>query len=112
MEREEEGLPAGWKLVPVEPDNLMLCAGAAMCDEPSSDEDEARARGVYHAMLAAAPSPSPRLAEGVGETRRDEIRAAYIAGATKVLKWLEMPTDDLDEGADDYFAQLPEPPTP
>ena len=42
------------------------------------------------------------------EARTAEIKAAYVAGAESVLRWLGMPTDDLDEGADDYFASLPE----
>ena len=55
-------VPDGWKMVPIEPNSLMICDGAAMCDEPSSDEDETRARGVWAAMLAAAPaSTSPSV---------------------------------------------------
>lgn len=48
------GVPDGWKLVPVEPDDGMIEAGE---EEISSAISQARAATIYDAMLAAAPEP-------------------------------------------------------
>ncbi len=60
------GVPAGWKLVPVEPTELMSVAGWI-------DKEEVYPDDIYRAMLAAAPPPpaGDAGAEPVGEKWRD-----------------------------------------
>jgi hypothetical protein len=43
--------PPAWKLVPVEPTEDMLSAGAAMCDDANDAEDRQRALGVWTMMV-------------------------------------------------------------
>lgn len=53
VEIGEPAVPEGWKLVPVEPTEAMHKAAEREWDGRMS----ARSRGVWQAMLAAAPSP-------------------------------------------------------
>ena len=59
-------VPAGWKLVPVEPTEEMLDAGYFT--------NHGANRGIYRAMLAAAPAaparPDPQMARDSAELRR------------------------------------------
>lgn len=57
----EQKLPSGWKLVPVEPTHIMIGAGArAMLSADSATQVDSLAltRVTYPAMLAAAPAPA------------------------------------------------------
>lgn len=49
---ERSDTPAGWKLVPSNPDQRMINAFIAEYERPGGTES-----GCYHAMLAAAPAP-------------------------------------------------------
>ena len=75
-------VPQGWKLVPVEPTLAMISAGrdTPLAGEADDDSPEDY-RGVYRAMLAAAP----------------EQRADHFRGATKMT--LDEAIKHADEGA-------------
>lgn len=62
------------KLVPREPTEAMLRAGAAMCDEPDDAEDRARALGVWIMMYDASQIAPAQADPGVEarELERDE----------------------------------------
>lgn len=51
-------VPEGWKLVPIEPTELM-CAEGLEDEESTIKDGKLFARGLYAAMLAAAPEPKP-----------------------------------------------------
>ena len=58
-EHEDEAVPEGWKLVPIEPTVEMLRDGANQCLNFYSEKGPyPRSRAVYRAMLDAAP-PAP-----------------------------------------------------
>lgn len=51
-------IPQGWKLVPVEPTQEMLVAGARTVGDFYSEAGPyPRSKAMYRAMLAATPSP-------------------------------------------------------
>lgn len=66
-------VPAGWKLVPEEPTERMIAAGAGSLDYPSvfmggpSHASRRRAPRVWSAMLDAAPPPAAPQAETAGK---------------------------------------------
>ncbi|PWC57830.1 hypothetical protein TSH7_25130 [Azospirillum sp. TSH7] len=70
-------IPAGWKLVPIEPTHEMMQAahkpvGNALYDNPFMDTSKGwgeRGAEVYRAMLCAAPSPAP-AAPSAAQTSR------------------------------------------
>ena len=60
--KQEPAVPEGWKLVPMVPTNDMFEAGFAQREKQHAAEqiDDMRESvfNIYHAMLAAAPSPT------------------------------------------------------
>ena len=112
---QQQGVPEGWKLVPVEPTEEMVSA-AEEAHMPFGDMDIA----LRMAMLAAAPAPAgwvpvtERLPESErtvlayylnshGKGRR--IRAEYIAAKTKGADdgWDSDSPADYDEATDQYY---------
>lgn len=86
---EARAVPAGWRLVPVEPTNEMVCDGATHCGTGMLGSYDEAAK-VYRAMLAAAPS----LAEQPTVWRSHDNTG---------MRYPEM--SDLVGGATDHAAQ-------
>jgi hypothetical protein len=59
-----DGVPNGWRLVPIEPDDAMLDAGVLDVRAEVSYHD---VEGIWSAMLAAAPTALARPRAAVGE---------------------------------------------
>jgi len=55
---------AGWKLVPQEPTEAMIAAGAEEDQWTINEGQDTCAREIYKAMLAAAPSPPGHATDG------------------------------------------------
>jgi hypothetical protein len=85
-------VPAGWKLVPVEPTEAMIEAGAS----GSGEDSEATAIGAWEAMLAAAHAPE---VEPVAEVQENGTR----------LRWTEA---GLRSGIPDGTKLYAAPPAP
>lgn len=64
--------PAGWKLVPVEPTQAMSEAAMNTFIRTSAHETEIDVDVLYHAMLAASPTPP------VSEDRKDAERYLWL----------------------------------
>ena len=99
-------VPAGWKLVPVEPTEKMIDMGRGLSSFPD---------GVYRAMLAAAPKP-PAL-------KQPQVKASAIPAGWKLVpsdathQWAEnladrgMRISSLASAISDMLAAAPQPPT-
>ena len=55
---------------------------------------------------AAASAPQP--VSDLPEFTADDIKQAFVSGAVEIIRWakLGVPTDDLDEAAYDYIANI------
>lgn len=59
-------VPQGWKLVPLEPTHAMAKAAGDLADSKwCICLTNSNMRELYHAMLAASPSPAPAVQEGI-----------------------------------------------
>lgn len=70
----DEAVPAGWKLVPVEPTDAMTQAAMSALDTPFYADLET----AYRAMLASAPAPASGRVDAVAVT--DWLAVARAAG--------------------------------
>jgi hypothetical protein len=61
---EQSAAQAGWKLVPQEPTEAMIAAGAEEDQWTINEGQDTCAREIYKAMLAAAPSPPGHATDG------------------------------------------------
>ncbi|WP_261513181.1 helix-turn-helix domain-containing protein [Burkholderia multivorans] len=97
-----EAVPAGWKLVPIEPTEEMSAAGGRFLSIMSLPEREAGS--VYRAMLAAAPQPAQ--ADAPAEAREPakvdtKARMDWAAGILRKLPPLD-PTYSIISILDDH----------
>jgi hypothetical protein len=73
------GVPAGWKLVPIEPTAEIVAALVALTDDPEDVDGTLRhnyARHVYATALAAAPASPPSPSDPVVQKLVEALRAA------------------------------------
>jgi hypothetical protein len=63
------GVPAGWRLVPVEPTTHMLAGGFYLASEGGVTTTEWLRKTIWQGMLAAAPSPAPASADHSEDSR-------------------------------------------
>lgn len=92
-------IPAGWRLVPIEPTEAMLDAGQAV-------DGTITARDVYVAMLTASPAPPVSQTEGVERLLQGMLnqRWASSSGEWGVPDWVE--TDEPRRVAEQILAAL------
>lgn len=86
-EQPQPEAPSGWRMVPVEPTEAMLAAGAAAESNASTHVQERLTLLAYRAMLAAAPPPA------APEPSEAEVAAA-MASLYRAMEPAAWPSED------------------
>ncbi len=97
-------VPAGMKLVPIEPTVEMLTAGA--------DRGYGSPRGIYAAMLAASPSVDAPKEQSEDSKMLDWLEEAYTQGGRYAKPWREFMSNVSARGYRDAIREAMKKATP